>query len=346
MIPDQTKLPVSVAVEVVKQGLRIRFGRSVITILGVVLGIAFLMSILTNISLRRGVKEEDQSRAEVNRMYSFLAAEFGSPAGRTLGLVVTGGLNDGERRLLRKLEKEGVERLNWTGNSSRVSELSLESLAPQETALETVGDNASCIIVIGDGSASSFSAATLTAKARQRVVALSRTQLTVEPVEGVTVVQLERKLRDHEFEAMLLEQKKERFRSIWIVAISLVVTVIGITNAMLMSVTERFREIGTMKCLGALSGFIRRIFLIESAFMGAVGGFLGCVLGFAFSLCAYSITYGIGLTFASVVAESGSLTLYLAAVLLSGIVLSVMAAIYPARVAARMVPADALRTNV
>ena len=346
MIPDQTKLPVSVAVEVVKQGLRIRFGRSVITILGVVLGIAFLMSILTNLSLRHGVKEEDQSRAEVNRMYSFLTAEFGSPKGRTLGVVVTGGLNDGERRLLRKLEKEGVERLNWTGNSSGVSELSLESLAPQDTALEMVGENASCILIIGDGSASSISTETLTAKARQRVVALSRTQLSVEPAEGVTLVQLERELRDHEIAAMLLEQKKERFRSIWIVAISLVVTVIGITNAMLMSVTERFREIGTMKCLGALSGFIRRIFLIESAFMGAVGGFLGCILGFVFSICAYSITYGISLTFASVAAESGSLTLYLAATLLSGIVLSVVAAIYPARVAARMVPADALRTTV
>ena len=145
---------------------------------------------------------------------------------------------------------------------------------------------------------------------------------------------------------MLLEQKKERFRSIWIVAISLVVTVIGITNAMLMSVTERFREIGTMKCLGALSEFIRKIFLIESAFMGAVGGIAGCLFGFGFSVCAYTITYGIGLTFASVSGEGGALALYMLFAMLSGIVLSVMAAIYPARVAARMVPADALRSNV
>lgn len=346
MISDQTKLPLSVALEVVKQGLRIRFGRSVITILGVVLGIAFLMSVLTNISLRRGVKEEDQSRAEVNRMYSFLTSEFGSPKGRTLGLVITGDLNDGERRLLRRLEKEGVARLNWTGHFSPVSELSLEALETKEATLETVGENASCVLVVGDGNGASISPKTLTEKARQRVVALSRTQLVLEPGEGISVVQLERELHAHEIKAVILEQEKEHFRSIWIGTISLVVTVIGITNAMLMSVTERFREIGTMKCLGALSGFIRRIFLIESAFMGAVGSFLGCVVGFTFSICAYFITYGISLTFASMVAESRSLALYLAITLLSGVVLSVMAAIYPARVAARMVPADALRAHI
>ena len=47
-----------------------------------------------------------------------------------------------------------------------------------------------------------------------------------------------------------------------------------VLNAMLMSVTERFREIGTMKCLGALSAFVRQIFLFESCLIGAVGGLL------------------------------------------------------------------------
>ena len=64
----------------------------------------------------------------------------------------------------------------------------------------------------------------------------------------------------------------------WIIVISLLVTVIGIANSMLMSVTERFRDIGTMRCLGALSGFVRTLFLVEAAFMGVVGGAFGAVV--------------------------------------------------------------------
>ena len=48
---------------------------------------------------------------------------------------------------------------------------------------------------------------------------------------------------------------------------------------MLMSVTERFREIGTMKCLGALDGFIVKLFLIESLFQGMAGTVMGVLLG-------------------------------------------------------------------
>ena len=54
-------------------------------------------------------------------------------------------------------------------------------------------------------------------------------------------------------------------RQAWLVTISLLVCVIGIANAMLMSVTERYKEIGTMKCLGALDLFVVELFLLESA---------------------------------------------------------------------------------
>ena len=43
-------------------------------------------------------------------------------------------------------------------------------------------------------------------------------------------------------------------KDIWLIVMSLIVCVVGIANSMLMAVTERFREIGTMKCLGALDG--------------------------------------------------------------------------------------------
>ncbi|MCK4402075.1 ABC transporter permease, partial [bacterium] len=49
---------------------------------------------------------------------------------------------------------------------------------------------------------------------------------------------------------------EEQVKQIWLVVLSLMVCVVGIANAMLMSVTERYKEIGTMKCLGALDRFI------------------------------------------------------------------------------------------
>jgi len=57
---------------------------------------------------------------------------------------------------------------------------------------------------------------------------------------------------------------QQRSKDNWLVVLSLLVCLVGIANAMLMSVTERFREIGTMKCMGALDGFIIKLFILES----------------------------------------------------------------------------------
>ena len=72
----------------------------------------------------------------------------------------------------------------------------------------------------------------------------------------------------------------ERYRSIWLVVMSLLVCSVGITNSMLMSVTERFKEIGTMKCLGALDSFVVTLFLLESGMMGICASVLGWAVGF------------------------------------------------------------------
>ncbi len=55
----------------------------------------------------------------------------------------------------------------------------------------------------------------------------------------------------------------------WIIFLSLLVCTVGIVNAQLMAVTERFREIGTMKCLGALDRFVLRLFILEAGMQGA-----------------------------------------------------------------------------
>src|SRR5690606_27119167 len=109
-----------------------------------------------------------------------------------------------------------------------------------------------------------------------------------------------------------------RFRGAFIVVVSLLVTVIGISNAMLMSVTERFRDIGTIKCLGALSSFVRTIFLLEASFMGAVGGALGVLLGFVFAVGSYLVPYGADLSFLALARHPGELALAAVGSLVAG----------------------------
>jgi len=82
------------------------------------------------------------------------------------------------------------------------------------------------------------------------------------------------------------EEAESSARQIWLVSLSLLVCVVGITNAMLMSVTERYREIGTMKCLGALDSFVWKLFLLESLFQGSIGSILGVIIGSGFVITA------------------------------------------------------------
>ncbi len=127
-------------------------------------------------------------------------------------------------------------------------------------------------------------------------------------------------------------------KNTWLVVMSLLVTVVGITNSMLMSVTERYKEIGTMKCLGALDNFIVKLFLIESGLLGFFGGLIGALIGGLFML----------LTNIGVVGhlDWGQWFLRLGLCVIIGTILSVVAAVGPAIRAAKMTPIDAMRTEV
>ena len=133
-------------------------------------------------------------------------------------------------------------------------------------------------------------------------------------------------------------------RQIWLCVMALLVCTVGITNSMLMSVSERFREIGTMKCLGALNSLIVRLFLIEALFMGFVASFAGWVLGFIgiFLVRWASLGWAEGIGHLTAGVVFGSL---LACILIGGF-LTLVAALLPAQRAAQMPPAAALRTEV
>jgi ABC-type antimicrobial peptide transport system permease subunit len=111
---------------------------------------------------------------------------------------------------------------------------------------------------------------------------------------------------------------------------------------MLMSVTERFREIGTMKCLGALDSFIIKLFLIESLFQGGVGTVIGIILGLLLSLFAATASYGAAAWNNLPWADLGLAVLISLAV---GVGLTVAGAVYPAWQAARMQPIEAMRVE-
>lgn len=74
-------------------------------------------------------------------------------------------------------------------------------------------------------------------------------------------------------------------------AVALIVAAIGITNTMIMSISERTKEIGIMKALGCRTKDIRLIFLSEAGIIGLIGGILGAVLSFSISLIINYISY-------------------------------------------------------
>lgn len=125
----------------------------------------------------------------------------------------------------------------------------------------------------------------------------------------------------------------------WLMLVALVVSVVGITNAMLIAVYERYKEIGTMKCLGAMDEHILLLFLVESLVQGAVGGIAGFIAGIFGALLSVGFTIGFGVILK--VPASKVLLLFVGSTLLA-VVISVVATLYPAFRAAKLNPVEAL----
>jgi len=219
-------LPFSKAVEISLRSLKIRFGRSLITTSGVILAIAFLMSVWSNNAIISGLRA--QNKSEINLM----------------------------------LQQNGIETgVNESGEASKES--------------------------------------------RARI-------------------------------------QEEESKQAWLIGLSLLVCVVGIANAMLMSVTERFREIGTMKCLGALDSFIVRLFLLESTCQGFAGTSAGILIGLGLTLGLALMDYGNYVFKYFPYASVGESALY---ALVIGTLLSLVGAMLPAYRAAKMEPVEAMRAD-
>lgn len=118
-----------------------------------------------------------------------------------------------------------------------------------------------------------------------------------------------------------------------VASISLIVGGIGIMNIMLVNVSERTREIGIRKALGANNNQILLQFLIESLIISSVGGFFGYLLGYSFSF-----TVSIFLPVLPVISWQ---IMVLAAGL--SIIIGIIFGMYPAIRAARKDPIESLR---
>jgi len=317
VVQRQISLPTSKAVEIAYKSIRQRLSRSLVVTSGIVLALAFLMSILVSEavigSIRQWVAESSKSpqfielrqkQADVETQLADRAAKLKAIAAGVADLPV-------DPKAFESATGSPLDKLRKTLGGFPISNDDMTRVAATDpVALRAWTDTVRQSLAIRE---------TLTVP--QRIEAQMK-------ASGVPSTPLE------------IENNKIQKR--WLVGLALLVAFVGILNAMLMSVTERFREIGTMKCLGALDSFIIKLFLIESLFQGITGTIIGVCLGLGLSLAASYASYG-SYTFVNL--PWGDLAVYFGICFVVGMGLTVAGAVYPAWQAARMQPIEAMRSD-
>ena len=179
-------------------------------------------------------------------------------------------------------------------------------------------------------------------------------QLIVYADDMSTVTDLQKQITDMGYQAYSsmewLEQSQDQYNMIQAVlggigAVSLFVAAIGIANTMMMSIYERTKEIGIIKVLGCDMGVIRNMFLLESGFIGFMGGIIGIVLSYTLSfiinrfLGAAQMMMGIDGDISRIpVWLSGSAIIF-------AIIVGMVAGFFPAMRAMKLSPLAAIRNE-
>jgi len=322
-VPRQVSLPLGKAVEIAYKNIRLRLGRSLLVTSGIVLALAFLMSILANRATLDGMRHWARwapASARFDRLRDQRAA-------------LEDRMRPREARLRLAARRAGESARNQSPDlrpllgqdpAELQKELGIPLPAPPSDLAAAVAHNVSLADDLRQWVADA------------RDLKRLREELTAPERLGAL-------LQTHG-DADTGQSAARRTQTRWLVALALLVAFVGILNAMLMSVTERFREIGTMKCLGALDEFIIKLFLLESLFQGIVGAAFGVVIGLALSLLATLLSYGtlafqdFGATGLDILGGAGIC-------LGVGIGLTIAGALYPAWQAARMQPIEAMRVE-
>ena len=129
----------------------------------------------------------------------------------------------------------------------------------------------------------------------------------------------------------------------WLAFISLLLCVVSITNSMIIAVYERYKEIGILKCLGALDRHVLLLFFIESTLIGLLGGVLGFLCGSITAIAIYGFQLGFDLILKIPTFEL-LFCFCLSVIVAFGI--SICATMYPAYKATKSKPAEAFRVEV
>ena len=174
----------------------------------------------------------------------------------------------------------------------------------------------------------------------------------VDDMENVTEVQ--KSITDMGYQANSqmewIEQSQQTYDMIQLVlggigAISLFVAAIGIANTMMMSIYERTKEIGVIKVLGCDMGNIRNMFLMESGFIGFMGGVIGLAISYAVSY-AMNNFLGLGQAMMGIEGDISRIPLWLAgSAVVFAIFVGMAAGFFPSLRAMKLSPLAAIRNE-
>jgi hypothetical protein len=177
-VSSQVRLPFPRAFQIAVQGIRIRLGRSLVTLSGVVLGIAFLMSNLTGQLIKNAVAAQREVRQKTNMMLVLVRAEVGEVRGRNLAVAAMGSLEPAEQLLLQEIRTQEPAALRGFG----------AAFGGVETVpLARLAKDADLLLVLGGGQRVPASLGALAEGMRQKVILDSRSDRAFEGTADASV---------------------------------------------------------------------------------------------------------------------------------------------------------------